>query len=114
MGDSSKRTPKSYTGHRYWKSFRTIPESESSRKIGRYIDDTDDAVFLRSLGNEPNEVRVEGHARGRSHGAETTSLEEIDAWDARPGDDIERGIIQTKVITITNTPAPSTSDRPQV
>lgn len=105
MGDPSKRTSRAYTGKRYRKSFRTIPESQSSKKLGQFTDDGDEAVFLRSFGREPNQVHVEGHARGRSNGAGSPSSDEPGAWDARPGDDMERGIIQTKVITITNTPA---------
>ena len=105
MGDSSKRTTHAYTNNRYRKSFRTIPESQSSRKPGKFPDTDDDAVFLRSFGREPHEVRVEGHIRGRSNGAESPSSGETGTWDPRIGDDMERGIIQTKVITITNTPA---------
>lgn len=116
MGDNTK--PNGYPSNQYRKSYyrksyRTIVDSGASKKIDKYGDHgEDDAVFLRSFSNKahvPHEVTVEGKT-SRSRRADSPISGEMAAesqgWPLRPGDDLERGIMQTKVITITNTPAP--------
>lgn len=119
MGDSTK--PSAYASNQYRKgyyrkSYRTIADSSLSKRIDKYGDKgDDDALFLRSFSKSaqvPHEFTVEGN-HGRSGHTKTGSSGEISAdsgvWGsprAVTGDDLERGIVQTKVITITNTPAP--------
>ncbi|KAK7755543.1 hypothetical protein SLS62_002477 [Diatrype stigma] len=117
-GDSTK--PSAYASNQYRKgyrrSYRTIADSSLSKRADKYGDKAeDDAVFLRSFSKSaqvPHEFTVEGN---HGHGGHTKSGSsgEISAdsgvWGsprAIGGDDLEHGIVQTKVITITNTPAP--------
>ncbi|RYO75447.1 hypothetical protein DL766_002534 [Monosporascus sp. MC13-8B] len=93
---------------RYRKSFRTIGESSVPRKLNIYKEDTDDTMFhLRSFGGAPHEVQIEGQSRANRAGSPSSDDTEANnrTFDPRPGDDLERAIIQTRSVTITNTPA---------
>ncbi|RYP75635.1 hypothetical protein DL770_007368 [Monosporascus sp. CRB-9-2] len=106
MGDYA--TTSAPVGSRYRKSFRTIGESSVPRKLNTYKEDTDDTMFhLRSLGGAPHEVQIEGQSRTNRAGSSSSDDTEANnrTFDPRPGDDLERAIIQTRSITITNTPA---------
>ncbi|RYP70386.1 hypothetical protein DL771_005507 [Monosporascus sp. 5C6A] len=106
MGDYA--TTSAPIGSRYRKSFRTIGESSVPRKLNTYKEVADDTMFhLRSLGGAPHEVQIEGQSRANRAGSSSSDDTEANnqTFDPRPGDDLERAIIQTRSITITNTAA---------
>ncbi|RYP40513.1 hypothetical protein DL767_001642 [Monosporascus sp. MG133] len=106
MGDYA--TTSAPVGSRYRKSFRTIGESSVPRKLNTYREDADDTMFhLRSFGGAPHEVQIEGQSRTNRAGSSSSDCTEANnrTFEPRPGDDLERAIIQTRSITITNTPA---------
>jgi hypothetical protein len=101
MGDSTQRTDT----NRYKSSLRTYGRTSRKEVSDKYAIADDEGMFpLNSMAGRggANEVTVTGHSRKRlrSPSSEQT-LSDNRTWDARPDDDLERHIIQTTEVTIT-------------